>query len=438
MNSDIHLSQSSVRSASYNSTTTRANNNISQYSSSSYFRRIKNSVTKNFSCDGTRFSSSCFKCFRYFTPTKYKPQLISSPPPPLPAIYNSSQITYSPQYPYSFTSSYINSNNNNNTLDVQAFYTSLPLNQFSTNNQFIFTSNKNLANVCHTPSTTSSLSSFDEPPPVKPRLSLRPQLPPPPPPPVPPPLFVPTIPSMPPLRGPTRPAPKPPIQIKTEQQQANQLLIDEQVDKTDINIVQRRRQHAISELLSTERDYLRDLELLHETFLGSNAISCPDSINKKLLFGNINDINDVSHRLLNLLEFECSKSQQNDDAHCCIGLVFNGLIDQLKHAYAEYCRNHEWVHGYLRKCGNDEKLQKYLQDGLCKLRLQKPSVFDVSALLLRPIQRIVRYPLILNELFKVFLHLVFLIKKTKINLVFFPCILFHGRTLVAIISIIYI
>lgn len=51
--------------------------------------------------------------------------------------------------------------------------------------------------------------------------------------------------------------------------------------------------------------------------------------------------------------------------------------------------------------GNDEKLQQYLQDGLCRIRLQKANTFDISALLLRPIQRIVRYPLILNELFKV-------------------------------------
>lgn len=148
-------------------------------------------------------------------------QLSSPPQPPIATIYNSSQISYSQQYPYSLPSNSINSNNNNNTIDAQSFYTTVPLNQFSSNNQFIFTSNKNFTNVCHTPSSTSSLSSFDEPPPVKPRLSLRPHLPPPPPPPIP--LIMPTIPSsMPPLRGPTRPAPRPPIQIKAEQQQASE------------------------------------------------------------------------------------------------------------------------------------------------------------------------------------------------------------------------
>ncbi|CAF1177190.1 unnamed protein product [Adineta ricciae] len=325
------------------------------------------------------------------------------PPPPPPAVYASSQIDYSQQYPYSLNPSHINSNNNNNILDVQSFYTSLPLHSFATSNQYVFSSAKTVPNVCHTPSSTSSLSSFDEPPPVKPRLTLRPQLPPPPPPPP----FVPTFSSsIPQLRGPTRPAPRPPIQIQTEQQQAklqnlhDQLLIDDQVDKTDTNINYRRRQHAISELLSTERDYFRDLDLLTETFLNPNSILCPDSVNKTLLFGNIREIHDITRRLLNLLEYECTKSQQGDDVHCCLGQVFNGLIDQLKHVYAEYCRNHEWVHAYLRKHSNDEKLQQYLQDGLCKLRLLKPNVFDVPALLLRPIQRIVRYPLILNELFK--------------------------------------
>jgi len=48
------------------------------------------------------------------------------------------------------------------------------------------------------------------------------------------------------------------------------LLIDNQTDRTDVS----RRQHVISELVSTERDYLRDLELLIETYLNPNSIVC--------------------------------------------------------------------------------------------------------------------------------------------------------------------
>lgn len=72
-------------------------------------------------------------------------------------------------------------------------------------------------------------------------------------------------------------------------------------------------------------------------------------MNKTLLFGNLRDITEVSRYLLHLLEIEYNKSQQGDDAHCCIGQVVNGLIERLKTVYAEYCRNHEWVHVYLRQ-----------------------------------------------------------------------------------------
>lgn len=54
----------------------------------------------------------------------------------------------------------------------------------------------------------------------------------------------------------------------------DQLLIDDQTDKPDSNITSRRRQHVISELVSTERDYLRDLDLLIDTFLNPNSIVC--------------------------------------------------------------------------------------------------------------------------------------------------------------------
>ncbi|CAF0988743.1 unnamed protein product [Adineta steineri] len=416
---DIHCSQLSLRSSTCPPTITNNNHHRFSSSSSSYFYRIRKNLTKNFCCHGTRISSLCLECFRYCIPRKYQSRFGCAqssvipplPPPPPPAIYSSSPINYSQQYPNSLASSYINSNNNNNILDVQSLYTSLPLHSFSTNNQFLFSSSKITPNVCHTPSSTSSLSSFDDPPPVKPRLSLRPQLPPPPPPPP----FIsyrvinnPFEKSL--NHGDTL-STRDSCDIETSSTRTDffdlelrnlhdQLLIDDQIDKSDINIIQRRRQHVIGELLSTERDYSRDLDLLIETFLSPNSILCPESVNKTLLFGNIRDISDITRRLLNLLEYEYTKNQQGDDAHCCIGQVFNGLIDQLKNIYAEYCRNHEWVHVYLRKHSNDEKLQQYLQDGLCKLRLLKPNVFDVSAILLRPIQRIVRYPLILNELFK--------------------------------------
>jgi hypothetical protein len=42
----------------------------------------------------------------------------------------------------------------------------------------------------------------------------------------------------------------------------------------------------------------------------------------------------------------------------------------------------------------------YINGILEKLR-QKTTVFDLGALLIKPVQRILKYPLLLNELFKV-------------------------------------
>jgi len=71
MDLDINCSQLSLRSLSYHQTTMNNNNN-NHTTHQSYIRRIKKNFTKTFSCHGIGLSSSCFKCFRYFIPTKHK------------------------------------------------------------------------------------------------------------------------------------------------------------------------------------------------------------------------------------------------------------------------------------------------------------------------------------------------------------------------------
>lgn len=75
MNLNIHSSQLSFNSLSYNPTiisSTASNHNTNQFSPLSYYRRIKKDIRKNFRRHQTRFSLSCFKCFRYFTSRKAK------------------------------------------------------------------------------------------------------------------------------------------------------------------------------------------------------------------------------------------------------------------------------------------------------------------------------------------------------------------------------
>lgn len=54
----------------------------------------------------------------------------------------------------------------------------------------------------------------------------------------------------------------------------------------------------------------------------------------------------------------------------------------------------------LLKYEENESVMEYINQLLDRLR-QKTVVFDLGALLIKPVQRILKYPLLLNELFKV-------------------------------------
>ena len=54
----------------------------------------------------------------------------------------------------------------------------------------------------------------------------------------------------------------------------------------------------------------------------------------------------------------------------------------------------------------------FMQTQLNKLR-ERSVVFDIEAILIKPVQRILKYPLLLNELFKVSNPLVCIIKESK-------------------------
>ena len=48
----------------------------------------------------------------------------------------------------------------------------------------------------------------------------------------------------------------------------------------------------------------------------------------------------------------------------------------------------------------NESIMEYINKMLDKMR-QKTVIFDLGALLIKPVQRILKYPLLLNELYKV-------------------------------------
>ena len=53
------------------------------------------------------------------------------------------------------------------------------------------------------------------------------------------------------------------------------------------------------------------------------------------------------------------------------------------------------------------EVQKFIQTGLTIIKQQTTSEFDLHSLLLKPIQRVLKYPLLLQELIKVLINIYF-------------------------------
>ncbi|XP_071100448.1 dynamin-binding protein-like isoform X2 [Haliotis cracherodii] len=156
-----------------------------------------------------------------------------------------------------------------------------------------------------------------------------------------------------------------------------------------------KRENVIAELLATEKDYLRDLHLCIDTFLGPAAEKVP-GVEMEVVFGNIEEIADVSQSFLTMLE-GCINGKTFEEQ--IIGPNFVHFSEDMKNTYAPYCRNHDTVITLMEKYTDNVEVKEYFGRMITKLR-EQTNVFDLESLLIKPIQRILKYPLLLNELFK--------------------------------------
>ncbi|XP_013387330.1 dynamin-binding protein [Lingula anatina] len=156
-----------------------------------------------------------------------------------------------------------------------------------------------------------------------------------------------------------------------------------------------KRCNVIQELLQTEKAYLKDLQLCVEAFLSPASEKMKD-VDMETLFGNIEEVANLSQRMLSQLERAVNGKEFYEQV---LGNCFVQIAEDMKHVYALYCRNHDDVLALLEKCESQQDIQDYFNRGLEKVR-QHTTVFDLGSLLIKPVQRILKYPLLLNELLK--------------------------------------
>ncbi|KAM3835394.1 dynamin-binding protein isoform 2-T2 [Vipera latastei] len=155
-----------------------------------------------------------------------------------------------------------------------------------------------------------------------------------------------------------------------------------------------KRAKVIAELLQTEQDYIRDLEMCVQKVLVPLQEAQVPHVDCELLFGNICGVIAFSKKLLSSLE-----------AADAVGPVFLELQAELEAVYKVYCQNHDEAIALLEAYEKDEKVQKLLLESLEILRSLYTewgctNYIDLGSFLIKPVQRVMRYPLLLMELLR--------------------------------------
>ncbi|XP_021500320.1 dynamin-binding protein isoform X2 [Meriones unguiculatus] len=153
-----------------------------------------------------------------------------------------------------------------------------------------------------------------------------------------------------------------------------------------------KRAKVVAELIQTEKDYIRDLEMCTERVMVPLQQAQVPNVDFEGLFGNMQTVIKVSKQLLAALEIS--------DA---VGPVFLDHRDELEGTYRIYCQNHDEAISLLELYEKDEKIQRHLQDSLADLKSLYnewgcTNYINLGSFLIKPVQRIMRYPLLLMEL----------------------------------------
>lgn len=163
-------------------------------------------------------------------------------------------------------------------------------------------------------------------------------------------------------------------------------------DNDDLDHPSDDRAKVIRELLTTERKYVQDLEVMqnYARALAQYDILPPDTLHN--LFGNLNKLVDVQRRFLICVEENVRRPP--DEQH--FGHVFMTMEDDFS-VYEPFCANYnlaldlitQEAHNLVRLKGMPSAEGCYLDPA-----------YELPTFMIKPVQRICKYPLLLDQLLK--------------------------------------
>ena len=166
------------------------------------------------------------------------------------------------------------------------------------------------------------------------------------------------------------------------------------IDPEEQAKMQRMRKHVINEFVTTEKEYIRDLEILTNVFLfpiRATAVITPAEISS--VFSNIEDVEPIHKEFYKKLQEKVEASEGQD---VLVGDIFHRFFHYFK-LYSIYAAAHDDSLALLEECKKRKDFAKFLE--VCHTDTKCNGLF-LNSFLIKPIQRLCKYPLLLRELGK--------------------------------------
>lgn len=160
---------------------------------------------------------------------------------------------------------------------------------------------------------------------------------------------------------------------------------------------------VLNELIETEKSYLEKIKIVHQLFLRpireEKILNIFETVT---LFSNIESIVELNEDFLSDLETAILLPKENEKIEATyaqwIGEIFLYHAPKFQPVYAIYCANQPTILSTIRKYSEENKIFA----NFIKLTCKKPECMrqDLNSLLISPLQRLCKYPLLIKELIK--------------------------------------
>ena len=194
-----------------------------------------------------------------------------------------------------------------------------------------------------------------------------------------------------------------------------------------------RRRHIVKELVDTEHSFGQDMKVVDDIYKGTSNVIIISSEDVKILFGNSDQVVAFSTSFLDALKQAAKSvyvlpksrrwrskresvatsgsgntddqssvtgvelSDEEKDRKTFIGEAFGQHMTRMEKIYAEYLKNHDAANQKLQALQRNEKVKIWLKE--CRAYAHDlTTAWDLDSLLVKPVQRILKYPLLLKEL----------------------------------------